>query len=265
VTGRREIISTEGAFHGRTYGSLSATGIDQYREYLNTPVPCHKVLAAESVVDSVSEETAGVIMEPIQSMGGVIEIDAGLLQQIERACRSKGALLIFDEVQTGVGRTGSFLYSRQVDVLPDITTLAKGVGSGYSTGAVLTSEAVARKVSHGDLGSTFGGSPLSCAAIQATLDVIESENLVEKAASVGDYLKEKLLRFERVEEVRGKGLLLGLKFRSEPAKEVQQALLDRRVLTGGSSDPQVLRLMPALILGRNEADLFLETLEAIWE
>jgi acetylornithine/succinyldiaminopimelate/putrescine aminotransferase len=204
-------------------------------------------------------------MEPIQSMGGVIEIDAGLLQQIERACRSKGALLIFDEVQTGVGRTGSFLYSRQVDVLPDITTLAKGVGSGYSTGAVLTSEAVARKVSHGDLGSTFGGSPLSCAAIQATLDVIESENLVENAASVGDYLKEKLLRFERVEEVRGRGLLLGLKFRSEPAKEVQQALLDRRVLTGGSSDPQVLRLMPALILGRNEADLFLETLEAIWE
>jgi len=263
LTSRREVISTEGAFHGRTYGCLSATGIDQYREYLNTLVPEHKILPTEGVAASVSGETAAVIIEPIQSMGGVIVLAADVLRAIEQACRANRALLIFDEIQTGVGRTGSFLYSQQLDVLPDITTLAKGIASGYSAGAVLVTKELAGRVNKGDLGSTFGGSPLACAAIQATLEVIESEELVENAASVGDYLAKRLMKFDRIDEVRGKGLLLGLKFKDEPAKEIQNALLKKRILTGGSSDPHVLRLMPALTLSRVEADLFLEALKAI--
>ena len=263
VTGRRVIVSSEGAFHGRTYGSLSATGIEHYRGYLNTPVPDHKIVPIEKVVENVTQETAGVIVEPIQSMGGVIEVGHHLLRSIEQACRENGALLIFDEVQTGVGRTGSFLYSQQIGVSPDLSTLAKGIASGYSVGAVLLTEDVARGVKVGDLGSTFGGSPLGCAAIRATLEVIKSENLLGNAAFIGNYLTERLRGFEEIDEVRGKGLLIGLKFKNKNAQEVQRSLLQRKILTGGSSDPKVLRLMPALVLGQGEADRFLEALQEV--
>jgi len=263
VTGRREVISCQGAFHGRTYGSLSATGIDKYREYINTPVPDHNVLSIDRVPASVSEDTAAVIVEPIQSMGGVVLITPEVLRSIDEACRAKGALLIFDEIQTGVGRTGSFLYSEQVGVVPAITTLAKGIASGYSVGAVLVTGELSGRVEKGDLGSTFGGSPLACAAIEATLEVIDSEGLMENAAVTGDYLAQHLAELDLVQEVRGKGLLIGLKFRRDCAKDVQQALFEKRVLTGGSADPQVLRLMPALTLARVEADLFLEAMEEI--
>jgi acetylornithine aminotransferase/acetylornithine/N-succinyldiaminopimelate aminotransferase len=263
VTGRREVISSLGAFHGRTYGSLSATGIDTYREYLNTPVPDDNIVSIVRVTASISEDTAAVILEPIQSMGGVVLIAPEVLRSIDTACRAKGALLIFDEIQTGVGRTGSFLYSEQVGVVPDVTTLAKGIASGYSVGAVLVTEELSGKVKKGDLGSTFGGSPLACAAIRATLEVIESEGLLENAASIGDYLTEHLRKFDRIDEVRGKGLLLGLRFKQDSAREIQEALLDRRILTGGSNDPQVLRLMPALTLSSHEADLFLEAMEKV--
>ena len=156
-TGRREIISTQLSFHGRTYGSLSATGIEQYRAYLNSAVTDHRILPFAEVEDTISEETAGVLIEPIQSMGGVIEIPPEILQRIELACREKGAMLIFDEIQTGVGRTGSFLYSSQLGVRPQLTTLAKGIASGYPAGALLVTKDVAASVKSGDLGSTFGG------------------------------------------------------------------------------------------------------------
>lgn len=263
LTGRREIVSTEGAFHGRTYGSLSATGIKHYREYLNTPVPDHTIVPIDQVAEAVSDTTAAVILEPIQSMAGVVEISEKELRAIDKACEDNDALLIFDEIQTGIGRTGSFLYSQQSGVVPHVTTLAKGIASGYSVGAVVLTEELAAKVKVGDLGSTFGGSPLGCAAIQATLEVIESERLVENAAAVGVFLSKRLMELEETEEVRGRGLLIGLKMKNRTAKEIQQALLQKGILTGGSSDPQILRLMPALTLSLEQAAQFLETLKSL--
>jgi acetylornithine aminotransferase/acetylornithine/N-succinyldiaminopimelate aminotransferase len=226
-------------------------------------VPHHSIVPVEQVASTVSERTAGVLIEPIQSMAGVIEIPAGTLREIEQACHDQGALLIFDEIQTGIGRTGSFLYSHQIGVSPDVTTLAKGIGSGYAAGAVLVSEGVAARVAKGDLGSTFGGSPLACAAIEATLNVIAEEKLLENVRQVGAYLRENLEELEQVEQVRGRGLLLGIRLRDRTAKEVQKALFEKKILTGSSSDPRVLRLMPALTLGQKEVDLFIGVLRTI--
>ena len=263
-TGRREIISCSGSFHGRTYGSLSSTGIPKYANYLNTPVPMHRILPAQGVPAAVSEKTAAVLIEPIQSMGGMQEIPLDCLSQIQKACHNQGALLIFDEVQTGLARTGSFLFSGHGNIHPEMVTLAKGIASGFPAGALLVTEELARTVKSGDLGSTFGGGPLSCAAMQATLEVIEREQLAKNARLMGDYLKEALTSLDSVEEVRGRGLLLGLKLSAErKAKELQAALLEKHILAGTSMDTQVLRLMPPLILTRSEADHFVEAVKTI--
>ncbi len=263
-TGRRELISLEGSFHGRTYGSLSATGIAKYPAYLNTPVPGHRILPAQEVAAAVSQETAAVLVEPIQSMGGVREIPASVLSDISQACRRHGSLLIYDEVQTGVGRTGRFLYSGLHDIYPDMVTLAKGIASGFPASALLVTEELARGVKSGDLGTTFGGGQLACAALKATLDVIQEEQLVENAASMGTYLTERLEAMEGVAQILGRGLLLGIRWgREGAAKALQKGLLERRILTGSSTDPTVLRLMPPLVVQRNEVDTFLEAVAAL--
>lgn len=263
VTGRREILSLENSFHGRTYGSLSATGIAKYREYLNTPVPEHRVVPVDRIVEAVSSATAAVIVEPIQSMAGVRVLDPSLLRDLETACRRHGALLIFDEIQTGVGRTGRhFLYSDALGVRPDLTTLAKGLGSGYPVGALLVTKEVAAEVHPGDLGTTFGGNPVACAAVEATLDVLAEESLLDHAAELGQYLAGRLAAAAAVAEVRGRGLLVGLTFRGgRPAKEVQQRLLQNSILAGSSNEPAVLRLMPPLVLQREHVDHLAEVLE----
>ncbi len=264
ITGRKEIISFSGSFHGRSYGSLSSTGIPKYANYLNTPVPMHRILPAEAVAEAVSEETAAVLVEPIQSMGGMKEVSLDCLSQIQKECQQHGAILIFDEIQTGVARTGSFLYSGLVNIHPEMVTLAKGIASGFPAGALLVTEKLAKNVKNGDLGSTFGGGPLSCATMEATLEVIDKEQLIENAGLMGDYLKENLSTIDGIEEVRGRGLLLGVKVREpKTAKELQTGLLKQRILAGSSMDPQVLRMMPPLIITRREADLFVEAVKAI--
>ena len=263
-TGRRELISLEGSFHGRTYGSLSATGIAKYPAYLNTPVPGHRILPAQEVAAAVSQETAAVLVEPIQSMGGVREIPASVLSDISQACRRHGSLLIYDEVQTGVGRTGRFLYSGLHDIYPDMVTLAKGIASGFPASALLVTEELARGVKSGDLGTTFGGGQLACAALKATLDVIQEEQLVENAAIMGTYLTERLEAMEGVAQILGRGLLLGIRWgREGAAKALQKGLRERGILTGSSTDPTVLRLMPPLVVQRNEVDTFLEAVAAL--
>lgn len=263
LTGRREVLSVRGSFHGRTYGALSATGIDQYRTYLNTPVPDHRILEGEAIPETVSDQTAAVLVEPIQSMGGVVVLDPGLLRRIEDVCNRHGALLIFDEIQTGIGRTGAFLYSQKIGVTPHLTSLAKGIASGYSAAALLVSEQCAARVKKGDLGTTFGGSPLACAAIRATLEVIEEESLVENAARMGQILRDRIEAMPGVHEVRGEGLLLGIVFEAIPAREVQRKIFERGILAGTSSDPAVLRLMSALTLGESESEFFCSTLESV--
>lgn len=261
ITGRREIISLTGSFHGRSYGSLSATGISNYREYLNTPVPMHRVVAKEEVVENISRKTAAVLIEPIQSMGGVEEIRSDLLKDIQKACQMNGCLMIFDEVQTGVARTGSFLYSGHEGIYPEIVSLAKGIASGFPAGAILVIQDLAVDVRNGDLGSTFGGGPLSCAAMEATLEIIDSENLIENAAQMGDYLRKCLMEVPIVEDVLGKGLLVGVKITDGlTTKEVQGLLLKQRILAGSSINPQVLRMMPPLTITAKEVDLFVEAM-----
>jgi acetylornithine/succinyldiaminopimelate/putrescine aminotransferase len=262
ATGRGEVISLEGSFHGRSYGALSATGISKYREYLNTPVPMHRVVSPEEVVQNISEETAAVLIEPIQSMGGVQEIGSDRLKEIQAACQSHGALMIFDEIQTGVARTGSFLYSGHEGIYPDLVSLAKGIASGFPAGAVLVTEQLAAGVQKGDLGSTFGGGPLSCAAMEATLEVIESENLIENAARMGRYIREKLMELQIVQEVLGRGLLVGVRVaEGMTAKELQGVLLKQHILAGSSLDPQVLRMMPPLTITTREVDLLVEAVK----
>lgn len=263
-TGRQEIISLSQSFHGRTYGSLSSTGIPQYLEYLNTPVPKHSILSVDKVTDHISQQTAAVLLEPIQSMAGVIKISAEHLKQIHQACQAHQALLIFDEVQTGAARTGEFLYAGQHGVFPDMVTLAKGIASGFPAAALLVTEALATSVKSGDLGATFGGGPLACAALKATLEVIENEKLTQNVVQMEAYLKQALSKLPIVEEIRGQGLLLGLKLGdSLTAKDLQQALFSQHILTGSSNDAQVLRLLPPLTLNSDEADCFLKAIESI--
>ena len=262
ATKRREIISLTGSFHGRTYGSLSATGIAKYVSYLNTPVPMHRSLPPQEAAGEVSQSTAAMLVEPIQSMGGVGEIPLEILAEIQSACRQNGAYLIFDEVQTGVARTGTFLFSGQGEVYADMVTLAKGIASGFPASALLVTEVLAQGVKPGDLGTTFGGGPLACAALEATLEVIREEKLGENARRMGDYIRKKALGINEVTEVTGRGLLLGLRLKSK-TKEIQKLLLDRQILTGSSDDPHVLRLMPPLNISQQEADTFLEALSAV--
>jgi acetylornithine/succinyldiaminopimelate/putrescine aminotransferase len=184
-----------------------------------------------------------------------------LLRAARRICSEHGALLIFDEIQCGVGRCGAFTAAEAFGVTPDLLTLAKGLAAGLPIGAVITTEDITTSLSLGDLGSTFGGGPLPCAAALANIGIIESEHLIQNAIDVGNHLTEGALRLN-VRRVSGKGLLLGLHL-SRPAIEAQRALFGHRILTGTSTDSQVLRLLPPLSFSRDEADILLRGLEDV--
>src|SRR5215470_1264624 len=251
LTARTKIISFEGGFHGRTPGSVSATGLPKYRENVSPLLEGH-VYAVFGDIDSVKslldDETAAVILEPIQSMGGVRMADAEFYRSLREMCDDVGAMLIYDEVQTGMGRTGEFFFGGRFDVVPDMIALAKGIASGVPMGAVLMTDAIAGEIKNGDLGTTFGGGPLACAALEATVDVIRDERLLENVRDNSEYLQTELGRLEFVEEARGLGYLIGIKFKGGAAKRYQQALLDQKIITGLSEDPAVMRLLPPLTL-----------------
>jgi acetylornithine/succinyldiaminopimelate/putrescine aminotransferase len=266
LTGRLKIISFEGGFHGRTPGSVSATGLAKYRENVSPLLEGHvfadfgSVASVESLLD---EQTAAVILEPIQSMGGVRMAEREFYQALREMCDQAGAMLIYDEVQTGMGRTGQFFFAGRFGVVPDMIALAKGIASGVPMGAVLMTEAIAGEIKTGDLGTTFGGGPLACAALEATIDVIRDENLLENVRDNSNYVFAELGKMLLVEEVRGLGYLVGIKFPGGTAKPVQQALLEKKIITGLSEDPSVLRLLPPLTLRRPEIDLFLDELSGM--
>jgi predicted acetylornithine/succinylornithine family transaminase len=254
ATGRSKFVSTTNSFHGRTLGALAVIGQAKhrtpYRALLPEPVavPFGDTAAAERAID---RDCAAFIVEPIQGEGGVNLPPPGYLAALRRLCDATGALLLFDEVQTGIGRTGRMFALEHEGVVPDVVTLGKGLGGGFPVGAFLTSEAVAATVSLGDHGTTFGGSPLACAAAVAVLRVIEAEKLVERAARVGEQLLARLRGFaqehpQTAEEARGRGLLLGLALRDEakaatlPLRAAQRGVLVN--VTAG----RVIRFFPAL-------------------
>lgn len=266
LTRRMKIISFEGSFHGRTPGSLSATGIAKYRADVSplleghTHAPFGDLGAAESLVD---EDTAGIILEPIQSMGGARMAGPEFYRGIREICDNAGAMLIYDEVQTGMGRTGEYFFAGRFGVTPDMVTLAKGIASGVPMGAVLMTEKIASSIKIGDLGTTFGGGMLAAAALEATIDVIVDESLLENVRVNSEYLFAELGRHPQVEEVRGLGYLVGIRFKGGDARPYQRALLERKIITGLAEDAGVMRLLPPLTLRRPEIDMFLEELSKL--
>lgn len=266
LTGREKIVSFEGGFHGRTPGSLSATALPKYRDGIAPLLPCHVYAPfadIEAVGRLIDEQTAAVILEPIQSMGGVRMGTPAFYKELRRACDRAGAMLIYDEVQTGMGRTGEFFFAGRHGVVPDMVTLAKGIASGVPMGAVLVTEAIASEIKTGDLGTTFGGGPLAAAALEATIDVIREEGLLENVRANSDYLFAELSKLSAVEEVRGLGYIVGIKFKDDSAKPYQQALLEQHIITGLADDVSVLRLLPPLTLRRPQIDLFLDKLASL--
>jgi acetylornithine/succinyldiaminopimelate/putrescine aminotransferase len=262
VTGRQRIVSVSGGWHGRTVACLAVTDGEKYEAGarragmpLSTKVPFNDVAALESLVD---DTVAGLIVEPVQGMMGARDCAPAFLLAAHRACSAHGALLIFDEIQCGVGRSGTFTAAESCGVVPDLLTMAKGLGSGLPISATVASDAIAAEVKVGDLGSTFGGGPVPCAAALATLKVIDDEALLHNVRVVGDRLRDGAWR-AGVQSVQGRGLLLGLRL-DRPAVEVQRALFERRILTGTSTDPAVLRLMPPLSFTQDEADQLIEAL-----
>ncbi len=264
-TGRKQIAALAGGFHGRTLLALAATASEKLRapyEDLLCPTLRLRPNAVEDV-ERVDERVAAVIVEPIQSMAGVVELSGTFLRALRRRCDRVGALLIYDEVQTGFGRLGRPFAAGEFDVLPDLVTLAKGIASGVPMGAVLMTKPVASAVGVGDLGTTFGGGPLACAALRAVLETIEAEQLMNHAAAFGT-LARAALKVGPVEQILGRGCLIGLRV-SLDARALQAALLERGVITGTSLDPHVLRILPPINIPLEAVDALSAALLALGE
>ncbi|MDH5316187.1 MAG: aminotransferase class III-fold pyridoxal phosphate-dependent enzyme [Gemmatimonadota bacterium] len=261
-TGRRNVVSVRGGWHGRTPGALACTDGTRYEEAakrtgipLSTKVPFNDMVALEAVVDG---SVAAVIVEPVQGIQGARDCAPEFLQAARSICSRAGAALLFDEIQCGVGRCGAFTAAEAYGVTPDAVTMAKGLAAGLPIGAVVASPWLVEGLAIGDLGSTFGGGPVVCAAALANLDVIVREGLVANAETIGRYIRDEALGLG-VLGVQGRGLLIGLRL-ERPAAEVQRALFAHHIVTGTSADPEVLRLMPPLSFSRAEADLLLTAL-----
>jgi acetylornithine aminotransferase/acetylornithine/N-succinyldiaminopimelate aminotransferase len=266
-TGREGVITFTGGFHGRTADAISATFLGKYRDIGRPNVPghlCAEFGSIESVAALADETVAAVMLEPIQSMAGVTMAPPEFYQELRRLCDERGMLLIFDEVQTGIGRTGSWFFAGSEaagGVVPDVITLAKALGSGVPVGACLTTERVASSIKENDLGTTFGGGMLAMAAVVATLEAIESDGMLANVREVEAFLRESLAGVDGVACVRGLGMLLGIEFTEAVAGKVQKSLLERRIITGTSSDAKVLRLLPPLCLTKDEARTFVDALK----
>ena len=267
-TGRTHLVATEGAFHGRTMGALALTAKEAYREPFE-PLPGHVTFVpfgdVAALASAVSDETAAVVLEPMQGEAGVVMPPAGYLAAARRITREHGALLWIDEVQTGVGRTGAWFAHRNpaVDptladepVVPDVVTLAKGLGGGIPIGACLATGDAADLLGPGNHGTTFGGNPVATAAGLAVLDTIDSEGLLDHVTKIGERLRTGLAADRRVTEVRGAGLLIGLDLGEARSAEVTAAALEAGFIINNPTLERI-RLAPPLVLTDADADAFL--------
>jgi len=269
ATGRENVITFSGGFHGRTADAISATFLGKYREIGRPNVPGH--LKAdfgdlESVSALADDSVAAIMLEPIQSMAGVKMAEASFYRSLRKLCDERGIVLIYDEVQTGVGRTGEWFFAGSAagdGVVPDIVTLAKALGSGIPVGACLVNANIASHIRENDLGTTFGGGMIAMSAVIATLEVIRNDRMLENVRAVEAYLRERLREVEQVVNVHGRGFLLGLEF-GNSAKSVHEALLRQKIITGTSSDAKVLRLLPPLCLQQDQVDLFIDALQKVF-
>jgi acetylornithine/N-succinyldiaminopimelate aminotransferase len=262
---KHEIVCVEGAFHGRTLATLAAGWSAAKREPFE-PVPAgfshvpRNDLAA--LAAAVGPGTCAVLVEPIQGEGGVWPLDTAWLELARELCDRHGALLLYDEVQTGIGRCGSWFCAELAGVRPDATAVAKGLAGGFPIGALLASDITDGGFERGDHATTFGGSPPIAAAALAVLEAIEREGLVENARNVGQRISERAARLRGVGHVRGAGLLLAIELVDAPAAEIAGALLSRGMLVNAIT-PTALRLVPPLCLSQGEADRFCATFEDV--
>jgi len=269
ATGRENVITFSGGFHGRTADAISATFLGKYREIGKPNVPGHRRADfgdLESVRALADESVAAIMLEPIQSMAGVKTAEPSFYRSLRPLCDERGIVLIYDEVQTGVGRTGEWFFAGSPagdGVVPDIVTLAKALGSGIPVGACLVNANIASHIKENDLGTTFGGGMIAMSAAIATLEAIEHDRLLENVREVESYLRERLREVEQVVNVHGRGFLLGLEF-GDSARNIHEALLRQKIITGTSSDAKVLRLLPPLCLQKDQVDLFIDALQKVF-
>ena len=261
--GRRKIASFKKAFHGRTSIAVGVTDIAAYRAPVNGGMdvvflPFNDLKAVEEILNK--RDISSVIIEGIQGIGGIIVPEPRFLQEMSRICKETGTVLILDEIQSGYGRSGKFFAHQYADIRPDIITVAKGMGNGFPIAGVLISPEF--KAVYGQLGTTFGGNHLACAAAIAVLDIMKDENLVENADKVGNYLMTELKKFPQIKEVRGHGLMIGLEF-EQPIKEMRNKLLFEEKVFTGVTGTHVFRLLPPLCLSMQEADEFLKRFKKI--
>ena len=261
---RKKVIAFTRAFHGRTSASVAVTPDQSIQAPVNkghevTFLPFNDAAALQNLEQP--EEVCAIIIEGIQGVGGVQIPTPEFLKQIREFCDQHNAVMILDEIQSGYGRSGKFFAHQYADVQADIITMAKGMGNGFPIGGILLHPKFQAK--HGMLGTTFGGNYLACAAAIAVLEVIEEENLIQNAAEIGNYLMEKLQDIDGVKEVRGYGLMIGVEMPYPVADLRKQLLNEYHIFTGSSSDKNTLRILPALNLSPEEADLFLAAFKEI--
>jgi acetylornithine/succinyldiaminopimelate/putrescine aminotransferase len=265
ATGRRKIVAVEGSFHGRTAaaGAVTWGASSKWYGFPQTPfdvafIPRGDLAAIQQIV---AADTAAVIVEPVQGVAGAVDLGAPFLAALRTRCDEVGALLVFDEVQCGMGRTGRPFAAILYGVTPDLLTTAKALGAGFPCAALLLSDPVAATLKTDDLGTTFGGGPLACAMIEAVIDIIESERLLENVRRLSTQMRETCI-VGPVVAMQGAGFLAGLRTR-RPAKDVQRELLDHDILTGTSGDPHVVRILAPFVLDESHVAQLASTLASL--
>ncbi len=265
ATGRSRVLAIEHGFHGRTAAAAAVTwgAAKSWYGFPRTPfdvdfIPRDDTARAEEMING---ETAAVILELVQGLAGAYDLDPGFVLTVAEACRRAGALLIVDEVQSGVGRTGAPFAAHLYAVEPDMLTTAKAIGGGFPCSALLMTEALAGTLKHGDLGTTFGGGPMACALVSTVIQVIRRDRLMDNVRLLSAEILKNALTGP-VESIQGRGFLLGLRCR-RPAKDIQAELLERDILVGTSSDPRVVRLLPPLTLEKQHVDKLVSALSDI--
>jgi acetylornithine aminotransferase/acetylornithine/N-succinyldiaminopimelate aminotransferase len=266
--GKTRILSLRNSFHGRTLGALSITTQEKYQAPFRPLIPEVGVVEAftpQALADAFSDRVCALVLEPVQGEGGVFPLPADFMQAARELCDRHDALLVADEIQCGLGRTGKLFGFEHYGIRPDVITLAKSLAAGYPLGAVLGNARVSGTLGPGDHGTTFGGGPLACRLALEVLAVIEEEGLVAKVKETGDYLLEGLRSLARrhpsIDEVRGLGLMIGVEL-GDAAKETVKRLLEKGVIANAAHET-VLRLLPPFTITRKECDLFLETLDGV--
>ncbi len=264
-TGKKKVLSALNSFHGRTAAALGATGQTKYQDSFQPLISdCFDYFeygSCESVKSKIDKDVAAVIVEPVQGEGSVKTVSSEFFKTVRDLCTDNGSLMIVDEVQTGMGRTGKWFGIENFGVVPDIMSLAKALGGGVPVGAVVTSEEISKVMTPGTHGTTFGGTPLVCTAVKTTIDIMKEEKLVENSADVGAYLKGEIskIKSSEIKDVRGYGLIIGIEMESK-APDFQKFCRDNGVLVNVCHGNTV-RLIPPLIIGKKEADVFVGLLK----